>query len=190
MRFFDDYVHDSFAGFYMAGEVTEYDKRVKVASVMKEKPENLKGFDKRVFNVSRNTQVAQEKKKTGEALTPQEEALVSEAEHGTPFPIMSDDDSADMRSPVITTQTATRREGGGYILRRGYYPHSGFFIRESIHEKELRQVPTTYNLRKGNAKDEVPVEFVWSDNLRQDIELAMQEDQINLADQEDVAMIA
>ena len=34
MRFFDDYVHDSLAGFYMAGKVTEYDKRLKVESVM------------------------------------------------------------------------------------------------------------------------------------------------------------
>ncbi|MDZ5637417.1 DUF2235 domain-containing protein, partial [Janthinobacterium sp. GMG1] len=32
MRFFDDYVHDSLAGFYMAGEVTEYDKRARIAS--------------------------------------------------------------------------------------------------------------------------------------------------------------
>jgi hypothetical protein len=179
MRFFDDYVHDSFSGFYMAGQVTEYDKRIKVSSVMAQKPENLTGFDKRIFDVTSQTRAAQEKKKAGQPLTADEEKFVSTGEHGTPYPIMTDADSADMRSPAITTQTATRREGGGYILRRGYYPHSGFFIRKSIHEKELQRLPTA-KLRKEGA-DEVAVELVWSDNLLHDIALARQVDDMQVA---------
>ncbi|NMG77676.1 hypothetical protein, partial [Aromatoleum diolicum] len=78
---------------------------------------------------------------------------------------------------VILTQTATRREGGGYIIRRGYYPHIGFFYRRSIHEKELEQAPTAYDrqCRKPHAAN-APVEFIWSDNLRRDIAAARQAD--------------
>ncbi|NMM25758.1 MAG: hypothetical protein HHJ12_00405 [Glaciimonas sp.] len=178
MRFFDDYVHDSFVGFYMAGQVTEYDKRVKMAEVMKAKPEKIKGFDRRVFDITSQTQIAQEKKKAGKPLSSQEETLVRDAENGTPYPLMTDADSADMRSPLIKTQTSTRREGGGYILRRGYYPRNGFIFifRESIHERELRRVAST-----SNKKDTVALELVWSDNLRQDIAQARQNGPVEVA---------
>lgn len=175
MRFFDDYVHDSLAGFYMAGEVTEYDKRAKIASFANKPPED--GFYKRAYELSRKTEAAQLKQKNGEALTPDEEALLKEAQYGTPYPIRTDADSAAMRSAVITTQTYTRREGGGYILRRGYYPQSGFF-RKSVHENELQRMPTA-----GIKAKEVPEEFVWSDNLTQDIAQAKVDEEIYLAQQ-------
>ncbi|MDN2670593.1 DUF2235 domain-containing protein [Janthinobacterium sp. SUN026] len=175
MRFFDDYVHDSLAGFYMAGEVTEYDKRAKIASFADKPPEE--GFYKRAYELSRKTEVAQLKQKNGEALTPEEDALVKEAQYGTPYPIRTDADSADMRSAVITTQTYTRREGGGYILRRGYYPQSGFF-RKSVHEKELQRMPTA-----GIQAEETPEKFVWSENLTQDIAQAKADEEIYLAQQ-------
>ncbi|AQR70802.1 hypothetical protein BZG29_22660 [Janthinobacterium sp. LM6] len=173
MRFFDDYVHDSLAGFYMAGEVTEYDKRARIASFADKPPKD--GFYKRVYELSRKTEAAQLKQKNGEALTPEEEALVKEAQYGTPYPIRTDADSADMRSGLITTQTYTRREGGGYILRRGYYPQSGFF-RKSVHEKELQRMPTA-----GIQAKEGPEEFVWSENLTQDIAQAKADEEIYLA---------
>jgi hypothetical protein len=122
MRFFDNYVHDSIAGFYLAGEVTEYDKRVKVASVMKARPEKMGRFDKRIFELTTQVNEAVAKKKRGEELTQAEAALVEEAEAGTPFPVMTDDDAADMRSAAIKTQTSSRREGGGYLLKRGFHP--------------------------------------------------------------------
>ncbi|MDB5802344.1 MAG: hypothetical protein JWL63_3283 [Rhodocyclales bacterium] len=168
-RFFDDYVHDSFAGFYMAGEVTEYDKRVKVAKVMEEKPESLRGFDKKVYTTTSKARAAQAKKRAGEAMTPEETALANEAEYGTPYPPMTDEDTADMRSVLITTQTATRREGGGYILRRGYYPHTGFFYRRSIHEQELETAPGAYNPAPGKSAAGAPIEFVWSEHLHDDV---------------------
>lgn len=179
-RFFDDYVHDSFAGFYMAGEVTDYDKRVKIAAVMKKKTEYIKGFDKKVYDKASKTKAAQNKKKAGESLSPQEEELVSQAEYGTPYPIMTDADTKDMRNVLITTQTASRNEGGGYVLRRGYYPQEGFFLRKSINEKKLQESPTAYNSRKNQESDNTPVEFVWSNNLRYDVA------QANLADQKEI----
>ncbi|WP_244198932.1 T6SS phospholipase effector Tle1-like catalytic domain-containing protein [Janthinobacterium svalbardensis] len=181
MRFFDDYVHDSLAGFYMAGEVTEYDKRARIASFANKPPKE--GFYKRAYELSRKTEAAQLKQKNGEALTPEEEALVKEAQYGTPYPIRTDADSADMRSRLITTQTYTRREGGGYILRRGYSPQSGFF-RKSVHEKELQRMPTA-----GIKAKEAPEEFVWSDNLIQDIAQAKADEEMYLAQQRSATRI-
>ena len=166
MRFFDDYVHDSLAGFYLAGAVTEFDKRKKVAEVKAMKPRNMSRFDKKVFAHSQKVEAAQAKAAKGQGLTKEETDLVTEAKSGTPFPIMTDEDTADMRSWAITTQTSTRREGGGYILRRSYYPKEGFFIRESIHEKELEKepsLPVTPPPKDGEKP--VAYEYVWSDDL-------------------------
>jgi hypothetical protein len=168
VRFFDDYVHDSFAGFYMAGEVTEYDKRVRVRAVMEKDRDHLDSFDKKVYDLTDKARRAQAKKKAGEPLTPEEDSLANEAEFGTPYPLMSDEDTGDMRSPIITTQTYTRREGGGYILQRGYYPHRGFFIRRSVNERELADVRAARAFQRRSTPDS-PVEFAWSDNLQRDV---------------------
>ena len=174
MRFFDDYVHDSLAGFYLAGPVTEFDKRGKMAEVKAMKPRSRSRFDKKVFALGAKVEAAQAKKAAGETLTKEEEDLVSEAEYGTPFPVMTDEDTADMRSVAITTQTDTRREGGGYILRRSYYPKKGFFIRESIHEKDLDMDPTLPLAPpvKGGANT-VAYQFIWSEDLIGDLALRM-----------------
>jgi hypothetical protein len=174
--FFDDYVHDSFAGFYMAGEVTEYDKRAKVSEVMKKKPKDRNAFETKIAEITQKTDEARRKKEAGEPLTPEEEELLRAAEGGTPYPTMSDANAGDMRNPAILTQTATRREGGGYIIRRGYYPHEGFFLRRSKFEKELEQAPRQRaqspaqqraDTSKAEAADEkAPREFVWSNNLQ------------------------
>ena len=173
-RFFDDYVHDSYAGFYLAGEVTEYDKREKIDKLLKAKPENSKGFDKDVLEITQKTQKAQVKHKNGVALTPEEAALVKEAEFGTPYPLMTD---ANIEvGTAINTQTNSRREGGGYVLRRGYYPQSGFFIRKSIHEDELNKQPgTVVQPQEGASVKEARITYVWSDNLSRDIALARNE---------------
>lgn len=169
MRFFDDYIHDSFAGFYMAGEVTEYDKRVKVAKIIKQDRRQLEGFDLKIYDLARKTEVAVNKKKAGEALTEEEKTLADEAEFGTPYPIMTDADTKDMRSPMITTQTATRREGGGYIILRGNYPHKGFFFRKSKYEKELHRIPKVSTKAEKAEAAEESVELAWSDDLLADM---------------------
>jgi hypothetical protein len=171
MRFFDDYVHDSLACFYLAGEVTEFDRRVKVAQIMRSKnPESLEGFDKRVYDLAIKTESAVKKKKAGEALSPEEDKLAAQAEFGTPYPLMTDRDTADMRQTIILTQTSTRREGGGYFLRRGYYPHEGFiFFRRSKYELLLRQTPSAPQPVKVKQKDELVFEAVWSKDVRGDL---------------------
>ena len=168
LRFFDDYVHDSFAGFYMAGEVTEYDKRLKISQVIKKDRNKLKGFDLKVYDNAKKTEAAIAKKKDGGQLSADEEALVAEAEYGTPYPLMTDEDTEDMRSAAITTQTSTRREGGGYIIMRGNYPESGF-IRKSIYEDELHRSPKTGSTSKTTKQGEEAVELVWSDHIREDL---------------------
>lgn len=179
-RFFDDHVHDSFATFYMAGEVTEFDKRSRVEKVMSEDPADLKGFDKRIHAKTSQVQQAQTKADRGEELTAAERALVAEAEFGTPYPVMKDEDADDLLSfgqeLAVQTQSGTRREGGGYILRRGYYPHEGFFIRRSIHEDELRKAPKSRHKTADHDGADVVV-FVWGDNLRKDIAQARRDDQ-------------
>lgn len=165
MRFFDDYVHDSLAGFYLAGPVTEYDKRKKIADVKAMWAWRRSKFDKKVLALSEKVEAAQVKAGKGETLTQEETDLVNEARSGTPFPIMTDEDTSDMRDWVITTQTSTRREGGGYILRRSYYPKEGFFIRKSIHENELEKEPTLPAPPPEGGKKTVAYEYVWSDDL-------------------------
>lgn len=169
IRFFDDYVHDSFAGFYLAGEVTEYDKRAKVAAVMAKRPEQRSAFEQKIHALSLKVQKAQEKAAAREPLTAEEGALAWEAEQGTPYPLMTDADAAEMRNPLIQTQTATRREGGGYIIRRGYYPHTGFYFRRSIHENQFRAPPPLSYKETHGLGQRHNVELAWSDDLRQDI---------------------
>lgn len=169
MRFFDDYVHDSLAGFYMAGEVTEYDKRLKVESVMaaakKSGVQSLSRFDKRVYQVAKEAEAVMAKKDKREPLTPEEQRLATEAEFDTPYPVMTDEDTPDMRSVVILTQTSTRREGGGYFLRRGYYPHVGMiFFRRSKYEQQLEIKPSAQTALPIKAKDEIVYEMVWFDD--------------------------
>lgn len=163
MRFFDDYVHDSLAGFYLAGAVTEFDKRKLMADVKKMWWRNK--FEDKVFALGQKIEAAKAKEEKHEPLTEEEKDLLEQSKYDTPFPIMTDADAADMRSPVITTQTATRREGGGYLLRRSYYPLEGFIIRKSIHEKELDTEPTSSTKPKKVAEQTVEVEYVWVENL-------------------------
>lgn len=180
--FFDDYVHDSFAGFYYAGAVTEFDKRSSVAKVMKKKSQDRNEFETKVADVTVKAQEAKRKQEAGEALSHEEETLLKEAESGTPYPIMTDADADDMTSGIdkaVFLQTDSRREGGGYIIRRGYYPHNGFFFRKSKNEEELEEAPKEQSLTPAQknaaaakaeaAAEKAPLEMVWSDNLERDI---------------------
>jgi hypothetical protein len=122
LKFFDDYVHDSMAGFYLAGECTEYDRRLKTDLVKKTKPEKRNRFEKKIFDMANEADQALKKKHRGEKLSTAEASLANEAENGTPFPLMTDADIVEIRNPAIRTQTSSRREGGGYLLKRGFYP--------------------------------------------------------------------
>lgn len=154
MRFFDDYVHDSFAGFYMAGEVTEFDKRAKVAEVMEKKPEDRNRFERKIAEITEKTLNAGGKKFVGLPLNEEEQALLKQAEHDTPYPLMTDDDAPEIRNPLVTTQTYTRREGGGYVIHRGRYPEKGFQLRGT----KAKVVEKASGEKKATEKE---AEFAW-----------------------------
>lgn len=188
--FFDDYVHDSFAGFYYAGAVTEFEKRCTVDRVMKMKPKDRNKFETKVADITEKTREAKHKQEAGEPLSSEEEGLLKEAETGTPYPVMTDADADDMTSGIdnaIFLQTDSRREGGGYIIRRGYYPKNGFFFRKSKSEEELEETPKEENLTLAQKKaaaakaeaeaEKAPLEMVWSDHLEQDIAKLRKEEQ-------------
>ena len=188
--FFDDYVHDSFAGFYYAGAVTEFDKRTTVDKVMKKKPKDRNKFETKVADITLKTQDAKRKQQAGEHLSAEEEGLIKEAEFGTPYPVMTDSDADDMVSGVdnaVFLQTDSRREGGGYIIRRGYYPKNGFFFRKSKSEEELDEEPKEQSLTPAQQKaaaataeakaEKEPLEMVWSDHLERDIAQLREEEE-------------
>lgn len=192
--FFDDYVHDSFAGFYYAGAVTEFEKRCTVDRVMKMKPKDRNRFEAKVAEVTEKTREAKRKKEAGEPLSTEEEGLLKEAETGTPYPVMTDADAGEMTSGIdnaVFLQTDSRREGGGYIIRRGYYPKNGFFFRKSKSEKELEEAPQAQHLttRQKNAAiaeveteaEKTPLEMVWSDHLERDIARLREEEKSEYA---------
>jgi hypothetical protein len=168
IRFFDDYVHDSFAGFYLAGEVTDYDKRVKISSVSNAKEKDLNKFDRKVLALTRQVELAKKKKAQGEKLSHEEEELIAEAEQGTVYPIMTDEDTADMRSWLIKTQTWTRREGGGYLICRSYYPKEGWlFWKKSKVEENLKR--SAMFIRPEQKPEGGEYIIAWSDNVARDI---------------------
>ena len=188
--FFDDYVHDSFAGFYYAGAVTEFEKRCTVDRVMKMKPKDRNKFETKVAVITEKTQQAKRKQEAGEPLSAEEAELLKEAEIGTPYPVMTDADAGDMTSGIdnaVFLQTDSRREGGGYIIRRGYYPKNGFFFRKSKNEKELEEEPKAQSLTPAQQKaaaakmeaeaEKAPLEMVWSDHLERDIAELREEEQ-------------
>lgn len=188
--FFDDYVHDSFAGFYYAGAVTEFDKRTTVDKVMKKKPKDRNKFETKVADITLKTQDAKRKQQAGEHLSAEEEGLIKEAEVGTPYPVMTDSDADDMVSGIdnaVFLQTDSRREGGGYIIRRGYCPKNGFFFRKSKSEEELEEAPKEENLTPAQKKvavakaeaeaEKAPLEMVWSDHLERDIAQLREEEE-------------
>lgn len=135
--FFDNYVHDSIAGFYLAGEVTEFDKRKKVEEIKKKDRSKLSGFDLKIYDLAKEAEAAQQKAQRGEKLSEAEQSLVDEAKTGTPYPVMTDADTKSMRSAAILTQTSSRREGGGYLMPRFYFPRVRSFIHKEFKYQEL-----------------------------------------------------
>lgn len=110
------YVHDSLAGFYMAGAVTKFDQQ-EAFRVMCKKLANgisLDSFEQRLFDA--NPMLAKstaDNIRTGVADTETEAQII--------FPVMTDDDAPALRVMGIRLATNTRREGGGYFRRRWVY---------------------------------------------------------------------
>ena len=102
IKFLDNYVHDSHAGFYLAGPVTKYDREQET---------------KRVEQLA----------KSGEKLNAWERKVWAAKQQGKPFPVMTDADQWDMlqgTDKVVAATTSTRREGSGYFRQRAVFDKS------------------------------------------------------------------
>ncbi|MCG2577020.1 DUF2235 domain-containing protein [Dechloromonas sp. XY25] len=101
-RFLDNYVHDSHAGFYLAGPVTKYDKEQEIKRV-------------------------EGKAKAGEKLNNWETKVLKASRAGKPFPLMTDAEQWDMLNGndiVVRANTSTRREGDAYFRQRTVFDKS------------------------------------------------------------------
>lgn len=102
IRFLDNYVHDSHAGFYLAGPVTKYDKEQEIKRV-------------------------EGKAKAGEKLNAWETKVLKASRAGKPFPLMTDVEQWDMLNGseiVVRANTTTRREGDAYFRQRTVFDKS------------------------------------------------------------------
>jgi len=102
IRFLDNYVHDSHAGFYLAGPVTAFDRQQEIKRVR---------------------QLVADKK----SLNRWEQKVYRAALSGQLFPLMTDADQWDMLYGVGTlarANTSTRREGSGYFRNRVVFDKS------------------------------------------------------------------
>jgi hypothetical protein len=102
IRFLDNYVHDSHAGFYLAGPVTEFDRQQEVKRVK---------------------QLVADKK----SLNRWEQKVYDATQSGKPFPLMTDQDQGAMLygvGNVVKLSTGTRREGTGYLRERVVFDKS------------------------------------------------------------------
>ncbi|WP_454726129.1 MULTISPECIES: T6SS phospholipase effector Tle1-like catalytic domain-containing protein [Cupriavidus] len=110
------YVHDSFAGFYLAGALTRFDQeeafRQMCEKVAKGRP--LNRFERRLYDLNpARAEREAEAIQTGTQASQDDELLI--------FPVMTDDDAPALRVAAVRLATNTRREGGGYFRQRWVY---------------------------------------------------------------------
>ena len=105
--FFDEFIHDSHASFYLAGPATAYDKAEKLKLV-------------------------KEKQRRGKSLTPFERRMLDgDARRPGDFPVMADSDYEDLldledsaTETTVKLMTSTRRESDGHVRRRVVFDQS------------------------------------------------------------------
>lgn len=114
--FFQHYVHDSLASFYLVGPGGRHDREVLFLEMCRKlaSAQALNGFERRLYEL--NTSRAQH---TIQALREGRHMSATAAE--LRFPVVTDDDAADLRRPLLRLLTATRREGGGYLRQRSVF---------------------------------------------------------------------
>ncbi|MQR00244.1 T6SS phospholipase effector Tle1-like catalytic domain-containing protein [Glaciimonas soli] len=143
-------VHDSLAGFYLSGYITNEEKTEQVLKFAKGKapttpynsqvwsnfqalPDDTKNIIySRVKTLQAaddapgyrlDVETAKEKASEQTVFSPDEQAALLKDKDGNElFPIQKDSDNLELRpSATLATQTSTRREGGGYLLLRMVY---------------------------------------------------------------------
>ncbi|XYI35439.1 Tle1 phospholipase domain-containing protein [Cupriavidus oxalaticus] len=109
------YVHDSFAGFYLAGAVTAFDREKAFHDMCEAvaKGRSLDRFQQRLYAQNRWQADAEiEAIRRGD-----EKPGLSKLD----FPLMTDDDAPALRVAAVRLTSNTRREGGGYLRQRGAF---------------------------------------------------------------------
>jgi len=113
---FQHYVHDSFAGFYLAGAVTKFDQEEAFQQMCEKlaKGQSLNSFEQRLYNVNPiRAKLEAEAIRTGTQAPKVDEPII--------FPVMTDNDAPALRVAAVRLATNTRREGGGYFRQRWVY---------------------------------------------------------------------
>ncbi|WP_454766710.1 T6SS phospholipase effector Tle1-like catalytic domain-containing protein [Cupriavidus campinensis] len=109
------YVHDSFAGFYLAGAASQFDRRQAFRQMCEKlaRGQSLNRFEQRLYDL--NADAARAEAETIRSGAPTSDAPIV-------YPVMTDDDAPAMRVPAVGLVTNTRREGGGYFWKREVFP--------------------------------------------------------------------
>jgi len=115
--FFENFVHDSLAGFYLAGAITRHDKLGEFdrMCVAKAAGKRLNPFQQRLY--AKNQLAADDRIRSIQG----GQNVANDDELALQFPIMRDDDAPAMRVAIIRLATSSRREGGGYFRQRWVY---------------------------------------------------------------------
>ncbi|MFC7420922.1 T6SS phospholipase effector Tle1-like catalytic domain-containing protein [Iodobacter arcticus] len=127
LQLLDEHVHDSLAGFYLAGYVTKEEKADRLLEMQKKPPSTNDPYDRKVYeNAQADAEVSALLKTKGE-LRKDRERVFSPGEQDKlktdkVFPVLTDADAPELRNRLITSQTWTRREGGGYLKERYVFP--------------------------------------------------------------------
>ena len=112
------YVHDSLAGFYLAYPTTNADKAKLVRDVQgkQERGRSLNPAETRIAKaMARDPALAKEIREGSDM---EDLPLASQRRLDEVFPVLTDADAPYLRDDVIVMQTATAREGGGYLRPR------------------------------------------------------------------------
>jgi hypothetical protein len=127
LQLLDEHVHDSLAGFYLAGYVTKEEKAERLLEMQKKPPSPDKPYDRKVYENSQADPEVSDLLKKKRALRKDRERVFSPVEQDKlktdkVFPVLTDADAPELRNGLITSQTWTRREGGGYLKDRYVLP--------------------------------------------------------------------
>ncbi|CAJ0719080.1 hypothetical protein LMG6871_02682 [Ralstonia edaphis] len=116
----NDYMHDSLAGFYLAGAVTELDMKIATAKACNVKLRGwaMNGFEKKIYLQFKDWIDQRGAEGRDCSNTDPKKGPIDAPSNMEDFPIQTDEDVSDFRDWVIVSQTTTRREGGGYLRNR------------------------------------------------------------------------
>lgn len=130
--FFDEFMHDSHAGFWLLGPSTEYDREVFISEIRAK--QKVHGKLLRMAESTRDVRLAREyrQKAYRYELNNFERRVLSADANGQPFPVMTDAEAADLRDNAGATGTiikyvlgtGTRREASGHGQYRRIFDRS------------------------------------------------------------------